>query len=97
MAVREVPESTPEQVAAARAAAPATAEDAVEAQRKEYGHWVAAQAIHFGTALGYNPGDAVGAAVVKERKWDETGQVVKVGSKAHKDLRASLGLPPLED
>lgn len=100
MAQREatvIPEATPEQAAAAAAGRPATAEDAQEATRKEYGQWVASQPIYIGTALGYNPGDAVGAAVVEERKWSEAGLVVKRGSKAHNDLRVAQGLPPLEN
>lgn len=98
MAVKEVPEATPEQVAAAVAGRPATAEDAVAATRKEYGTWVAAEQIHFGSALGYNPGDAVGQSVVEAYGFAEgdSPRVVKVGSAAHKRLRAALGLPPLE-
>ena len=95
MPVNQVPESSPEQVATAAATAPATAEDAMAANRKEYGQYVAAEAIHFGTALAYNAGDAVPADNVTRHKYLETGQVVKVGSKAHQDLRESLGLPPL--
>lgn len=70
--------------------------DHIEAQRHEYGQYVAAQAIHFGTALAYNPGDAIPASNVERWKYLETGQAIKVGSKAHKDLRENLGLPPLE-
>jgi hypothetical protein len=91
-----VPESTPEQVAAAAAKAPATAEDAVEANRKEYGQYVAAEPIFFGTALAYNRGDAVPADNVARHKYLDDSKVVKVGSKAHKELREAMGLPPLE-
>lgn len=91
-----VPESTPEQIAAAAANAPATAEDAIEANRKEYGQYVATEQIYFGSALGYNKGDAVPADNVARHKYLEDGKVVKVGSKAHKDLRDSMGLAPLE-
>lgn len=70
--------------------------DHIEAQRREYGQWVAASPIHFGTALAYNPGDQIPVSNVERYKYDATGQAVKVGSKAHKDLRESLGLPPLE-
>lgn len=91
-----VPESTPEQVAAAAANAPATAEDAIEANRKEYSQYVAAEPISFGTALAYNKGDAVPADNVRRHKYLDDGKVVKVGSKAHADLRQSMGLPPLE-
>ena len=99
MAVKEVPEANAQQVAAAVAARPATAEDAVEANRREYGQYVASEPIYFGSALGYNAGDAVGESVVADRGWygGDAPRVVKVGTKAHKDLRASLGLPPLED
>jgi len=96
MPVNQVPESTPEKVAAAAANAPATAEDAHAANVKEYGQYVAAEPIYFGAALGYNKGDAVPADNVARHNYVESGQVVKVGSKAHKDLRESLGLPPLE-
>ena len=92
-----VPEATPEQVAAARAAAPATAEDAIEATRKEYGIWVAATEIRLGYALIHNPGDPVPVSNVEHYGWAAEGRVVKVGTKAHKELRARLGLPPLED
>jgi ApbE superfamily uncharacterized protein (UPF0280 family) len=91
-----VPESTPAQIAAAAANAPATAEDAIEANRKEYGQYVAAEPIYFGTALAYNPGDAVPADNVARHKYLDDGKVVKVGTKAHKELREALGLPPLE-
>jgi hypothetical protein len=92
-----VPEANAEQVAAAAAARPATAEDVLAANRKEYGTWVAKEPIYFGTALGYNPGDAVGLDVVERHGLADEGRVVKVGTKAHKELRAFLGLPPLED
>lgn len=91
-----VPESTPEQVAAAAANAPATAEDAIEANRKEYSQFVASKDIKFGTALAFNKGDAVPADNVARHKYLEDGKVVKVGTKAHKELRESMGLPPLE-
>jgi hypothetical protein len=91
-----VTESTPAEVAAAAATAPATAEDAIEANRKEYGQYVAAEAIYFGTALGYNAGDAVPVSNVERHGYLTDGRVVKVGTKAHKELRESMGLPPLE-
>jgi hypothetical protein len=94
--VSNVPESTPEQIAAAAANSPATAEDAIAANRKEYGQYVAAKPISFGTALAFNKGDAVPADNVARHGYLETGDVVKVGTKAHKDLRESLGLPPLD-
>lgn len=91
-----VAQSTPQQIAAAAASAPATAEDALEANRKEYGQYVAAEQIYVGTALGYNVGDAVPADNVERHGYLTDGKVVKTGSKAHKDLRESMGLPPLE-
>lgn len=100
MAQREaivVEEANAEQVAASARARPATAVDALEATRKEYGTWVAAEPIYAGTALAYNAGDAVGLEVVELYGFADQGRVVKVGTKAHKELRASLGLPPLED
>lgn len=94
--VTQVPESSPQDVAAAKANKPQTAEEAIAANLKEYSQFVAAEPIHFGAALGYNPGDAVPADNVKRHGYLESGQVVKVGSKAHADLRESLGLTPLE-
>lgn len=91
-----VPESTPAELAAAAANAPATAEEALEANRKEYSQYVAAEPIYFGTALGYNKGDAVPAGNVEQHGYLADGKVVKVGTKAHKELRESMGLPPLE-
>lgn len=70
--------------------------DHIEAQRHEYAQYVAAKPIHFGVALAYNPGDQIPASNVERWKYLETGQAVKVGSKEHKALRESLGLPPLE-
>jgi hypothetical protein len=98
MAIKEIPEANAEQVATAVAARPATAEDARERTRKEYGQYVAAEPIYFGNALGYNPGDAVGGEVVQAYGWAEgdAPKVVKSGSAAHRRLRESLGLPPLE-
>jgi hypothetical protein len=97
MAVREVPESVPEQVAASVAARPLTAEEAVEANRREYSQYVAAEQIYYGGALAHNVGDAVPAGNVERHGWAEAGKVVKTGSKAHQDLRARMGLTPLED
>lgn len=94
--VTEVPEATPQEIASAAANAPATAEDALAANRKEYGQYVAAKPISFGTALAYNKGDAVPADNVARHGYLESGQVVKVGTKAHRELRESLGLPPLD-
>jgi hypothetical protein len=101
MPVTQVPEASPEQVAAAVAARPATAEDARERTRKEYGQYVANQQIFSGTALIYNPGDPVPASAVALHKYDETKQVEKVGTASHRKFdaarRADLGLPPLQD
>lgn len=86
----------------AEATSPITAElaDHIEAQRKEYSVYVAARQIHVGTALAYNPGDAVPISNVDRHNYavardlnDPDGVVVKVGTKAHKDLMESLGLP----
>lgn len=93
--VNQVAESAPQEIAVAKANRPATAEDAIAANVKEYGQYVALEPIHFGAALGYNPGDAVPADNVARHGFLESGQVAKVGSKAHNDLRESLGLPPL--
>ena len=96
MAVNQVAEASPQDIVAAKADAPATAEDARAANVKEYSQFVAAEPIFFGAALGYNKGDQIPADNVRRHKYLESGQVVKVGSKAHQELRASLGLPPLE-
>lgn len=81
---------------AVAAAISAELSDHIEAQRREYGQYVAAMPIHFGVALAYNPLDAIPVSNVQRYKYDETGQAVKVGSKEHKALRESMGLPPLE-
>lgn len=70
--------------------------DHIEAQRREYGQYVAAGPIYMGTALAYNPGDAIPVSNVERWKYLESGQAIKVGSKEHKALRENLGLPPLE-
>mgnify|MGYP001025037014 CR=1 FL=1 len=72
---------------------PITAElaDHIEAQRKEYGMYVAARQIHVGTALAYNPGDAVPISNAERLGYVEEGLVVKVGTKEHRDLLQSLG------
>lgn len=79
----------------AEATTPITAElaDQIALQRKEYGMYVANQQIHVGTALAYNPGDAVPIDNAERLGYVEDGLVVKVGTKAHKDLMESLGLP----
>lgn len=92
MAATVVPESDPTPTTAAPVPS-ATAEDTVAAQRKEYGQYVAKEQIYVGTALAYNPLDAVPASNVARHKYDEQGLVVKTGSKAHEDLRKQvLGL-----
>lgn len=96
MARNEVPEANAEQIAAAIAARPATADDAVERNVREYGLWVAVQPIYVGMARAYNPNDPVPIANVEAHGYADNGLVVKKGSKAHNDLRATLGLPPLE-
>jgi hypothetical protein len=79
----------------AEVTSPMTAElqDQIAAQRKEYGQYVAAHQIFVGTALAYNPGDAVPISNAERLGYVEAGAVVKVGTKAHKDLMESLGLP----
>ena len=52
--------------------------DHIEAQKREYGQYVATQPIHFGTALAYNEGDAIPVSNVKQYGYDKTGQAKKV-------------------
>jgi hypothetical protein len=78
----------------AEATSPITAElaDHIEAQRKEYGQWVAKEQIFAPNgALAYNPGDAVPADNAKRLGYIDAGQVVKNGSKEHKELLVELG------
>lgn len=91
MATQNTPETEPR--VTVTPAVPATAEDAVAAQRKEYGQYVAKEPIHHGYALAYNAGDPVPASNVAQHKYEELGLVVKTGSKAHQDLLRSLGRP----
>lgn len=72
---------------------PITAElaDFIALQKKEYGLYVANQQIFAGNALAYNPGDAVPVENAERLEYVEQGLVVKVGTKEHKDLLASLG------
>lgn len=85
----------PETPSVAEPVSPITAElaDFIALQRKEYGLYVASQQIHHGTALAYNPGDAVPIENAERLGYVDQGLVVKVGSKAHKDLMESLGRP----
>jgi hypothetical protein len=95
--IKQVPESTPEQVEAALAARPATAEEARRRNLEEYTHFVAAGPIYIGTALGYNAGDVVGHDVVTRQGAPVSReQVVEYGSKAHNEIRERAGLPPIE-
>ena len=77
----------------AEATSPITAElgDQIAAQRKEYGLYVANQQIYVGTALAYNPGDAIPIENCERLGYFDDGLAVKVGTKAHKDLMESLG------
>ena len=77
----------------AEAVSPISAElaDHIAAQRKEYGLYVANQQIHVGTALAYNPGDAVPISNAERLGYVEAGVVVKVGTKEHAELLKSLG------
>jgi hypothetical protein len=94
--IKQIPEGTPEQIEAAVAARPATAEQARERNREEYTHFVAADKIYFGTALGYNPGDVVGKDVVTRKGAPiAREQVVEYGSKEHNEIRDRQGLPPV--
>lgn len=97
MGIKQIPEANAEQAEAAVADSPATAEDARKRTREEYSHFVAAEKIYFGTALGYNPGDAVGKDVVTRKNAPiSRDQVVEYGSKAHNEIRERQGLPPVE-
>lgn len=91
-----VPESPAEWAASVTVGSPATAEEAVEATRKEYSQYVAPDPIYVGTALAFNKGDAIPASTVERLGWASEGKAIKVGTKAHKELRESMGLPPLE-
>lgn len=71
-------------------ARPRTAEDVVEAQRKEYGQYVAKEPIYHGNALAYNPLDPVPVSNVEHHGYLDKGLVVKTGSKAHEDLRKQI-------
>lgn len=91
-----VPESPAEWAASVTVGNPATAEEAIEANRKEYSQYVAPEQIFVGSALAFNKGDAIPASTVERLGWVADGKAVKVGTKAHKELRESMGLPPLE-
>lgn len=77
----------------AEAVSPITAElaDQIELQRKEYGQYVAKEKIFHGTALAYNPGDAIPIENCERLGYMEQGLAVKVGTKEHKELMQSLG------
>lgn len=79
----------------AEAVSPIAAElaDQIALQQKEYGQYVAAVQIFHGTALAYNPGDAIPADNAERLGYMDQGLAVKVGTKAHKDLMESLGRP----
>lgn len=72
---------------------PITAEllDQINLQKKEYGLYVAAVPIFAGTARAYNPGDAIPIENCERLGYLQEGLAVKVGTKEHKDLLASLG------
>lgn len=94
--IKQVPEGTPEQIEAAEAARPGTAEEAKRRNAEEYSHFVAADKIYFGTALGYNAGDVVGKDVVTRKGAPvDRAQVVEYGSKQHNEIRERQGLPPV--
>jgi hypothetical protein len=87
--------SKPEVATVAEAVSPITAElqDQINLQKKEYGQYVASQQIFAGTALAYNPGDAIPVENCERLGYVDQGLAVKVGTKAHKDLMESLGRP----
>lgn len=96
--IKRVPEASPEEVERAIAARPKSAEEARSRNREEYTHFVAAEQIYVGRALGYNPGDVVGKDVVTRRGAPVAReQVVEYGSKEHNRIRDQQGLPPVED
>jgi hypothetical protein len=94
--IKQVPEGTAEQIEAAIAGRPATAEEARKRNQEEYTHFVAADKIYFGTALGYNAGDVVGKDVVTRKGAPVDRElVVEYGSKEHNRIREQLDLPPI--
>jgi hypothetical protein len=87
--------SKPETPTVAEAVSPVAAElaDQIALQQKEYGMYVTAVQIFHGTALAYNPGDAIPVENCERLGYVDQGLAVKVGTKAHKDLMESLGRP----
>lgn len=85
--------SKPEVATVAEAVSPITAEltDQINLQKKEYGMYVAADKIFAGTALAYNKGDCIPIENCERLGYMEQGLAVKVGTKEHKELLASLG------
>lgn len=86
--------SKPEVATVAEAVSPITAElqDQINLQKKEYGRYVAAVQIFAGNnALAYNPGDAIPIENCERLGYFTDGLAVKVGTKEHRDLLASLG------
>ena len=85
--------SKPEVPTVAEQTTPLTAEliDQINLQKKEYGMYVAAVQIYAGTALAYNPGDAIPIDNCERLGYMEQGLAVKVGTKEHKALLESLG------
>jgi hypothetical protein len=85
----------PQEPTVAEAVSPITAElsDQILAQQKEYGQYVAAHQIFHGSALAYNPGDAIPIENCERLGYMDQGLAVKVGTKAHKDLMEALGRP----
>lgn len=83
----------PTEPTVAEAVSPITAElqDQINLQKKEYGMYVASQQIFAGTALAYNPGDAIPIENCERLGYVEQGLAVKVGTKEHADLLKSLG------
>ena len=85
--------TTPTAPTVAEQTSPITAEllDQINLQKKEYGMYVAAVQIYAGTALAYNPGDAIPIDNCERLGYMEQGLAVKVGTKEHKALLESLG------
>lgn len=86
-------DNKPEVPTVAEVTSPITAElsDFIARQKKEYGMYVASQQIYSGLALAYNPGDAIPIENCERLGYLEEGLAVKVGTKEHRDLLASLG------
>lgn len=75
------------------AAAPTTPDEVQKyrsEQEKEYGQYVAVEAISFNGAAAYNPGDPVPASNVAKYGYDADGSVAKLGTKKGADAIAAV-------